>query len=50
PVTTIRQPLYKMAEIATETLYKIITGKIKGNKKIVLSTELIERNSCRSLT
>jgi len=50
PITTIRQPLHKMAMIATETLYNVITKKVKGNKKIVLSTELIERNSCRSLT
>lgn len=49
-ITTIRQPLHKMAMVATETLYKIITGKTKGNKKIVLPTELIERASCQSLT
>ncbi|MFH1479449.1 MAG: LacI family DNA-binding transcriptional regulator [Candidatus Omnitrophota bacterium] len=50
PITTIRQPLHQMAMIATETLYKIITGNIKGNKKIVLPTELIKRSSCQSLT
>ncbi|MFH1782846.1 MAG: LacI family DNA-binding transcriptional regulator [Candidatus Omnitrophota bacterium] len=50
PITTIRQPLHRMAMTATEMLYKIINGKIKGNKKIVLATELIERSSCQSLT
>ena len=50
PVTTIRQPLHKMAIIATEILYKIVTKKSKGNKRVLLSTELIERSSCQSLT
>ena len=50
PLTTIRQPLHKMAVVATETLYNIIAKKIKGNKKIILPTELIERNSCQTLT
>jgi len=50
PVTTMRQPLHKMAMVATETLQMIMSGKSKGNKKIVLSAELIERNSCQSLT
>ncbi|MBU3911165.1 MAG: LacI family transcriptional regulator [Candidatus Omnitrophica bacterium] len=49
-VTTMRQPLHEMATVATETLQKIITGKSKGNKKIILPAELIERNSCQSLT
>lgn len=49
-VTTIRQPLHEMAMVATETLHKIITKKAKGNKKIILSCELIKRSSCRSLT
>lgn len=49
-ITTVRQPLHKMAMVATETLHKIITGKSKANKKIILPTELIERSSCQSLT
>ena len=49
-LTTIRQPLHKMAVTATETLHKIITGKLKGNKRITLPCELIERSSCQSLT
>jgi LacI family transcriptional regulator len=50
PLTTMRQPLHKMAMVATETLHNIITGNAKGNKKIILSAELIERSSCQSLT
>ncbi len=50
PITTVRQPLHKMAMISTEILYRIMTRKIRGNKRIVLPTELIERNSCQSLT
>ena len=50
PVTTMRQPLHKMAVVATETLYKIITNKVKGHKRIILASELIERSSCQSLT
>ncbi|MBU0759385.1 MAG: LacI family transcriptional regulator [Candidatus Omnitrophica bacterium] len=50
PITTMRQPLHKMAMVATETLHKIIIGKNKGNKSIVLPAELIERNSCQPLT
>ena len=48
PVTTMRQPLHKMAMIATETLQQIMTKRIKGNKKIILPAELIERSSCRT--
>lgn len=50
PVTTMRQPLHRMAMVATETLQKIIIGKNKGNKRIILPAELIERNSCQPLT
>lgn len=50
PITTMRQPLHTMAVTAVETLNKIITAKAKGNKKIVLPCELIERSSCQSLT
>jgi DNA-binding LacI/PurR family transcriptional regulator len=50
PITTMRQPIHKMAMVAVETLYNIITGKTKGNKKIILPAELIKRSSCLSLT
>ncbi len=50
PITTMRQPLNKMAMVATETLHAIIDKKTKANKKIILPTELIKRSSCQSLT
>lgn len=49
PLTTIRQPLHKMALVATQTLNKIIQKEIRSNKRIVLSTELVERSSCQAL-
>lgn len=50
PLTTIRQPLYKMSVIAAETLNQIILKKVKSDKKIILPTELIERTSCQQLS
>lgn len=49
PLTTIRQPLHKMATVAAQTLNQIIQKKIRVNKRIILSTELVERSSCASL-
>ena len=49
PLTTIRQPLHKMAMVATQTLSQIIQKKIKANKRIILPTELVERSSCQAL-
>ena len=49
PLTTIRQPLHKMAVTATQTLNQIIQKKIRSNKRIVLATELVERSSCQAL-
>jgi len=49
PLTTVRQPLQKMAIIATETLYNIIMQKTRDHKKVLLPCEMVERNSCRSL-
>lgn len=49
PLTTIRQPLHKMAMTAAQTLNQIIHKKIKANKRIILSTELVERSSCQEL-
>ena len=49
PLTTIRQPLHKMALVAAQTLNQIIQKKIMANKRIILSTELVERSSCRPL-
>jgi LacI family transcriptional regulator len=49
-LTTIRQPLIKMAEEGVKELNRLMTSP-KGTpaKKIVLPTELVVRESCRSI-
>ncbi len=46
-LTTIRQPLFKMADDAVRYLNGVITGKKKGKVKILLSPELVSRDSCQ---
>ena len=48
-LTTIKQPLIKMAEEAVKRLNLLISGKDKTVKKLILPTELVVRESCRSL-
>jgi DNA-binding LacI/PurR family transcriptional regulator len=48
PLTTIQQPLHKMAVVAAEILCRKISKKLEGHKRVLLETELIERNSCRA--
>lgn len=45
-LTTIRQPLFKMAEEAVKYLNAIVAGKKNAPAKIVLSPELVTRESC----
>ena len=45
-LTTIRQPLFRMAEEAVRQLNSIISGKSKSKKKTVLEPELVIRESC----
>ena len=45
-LTTLRQPLFKMAEDAVRILNAIISGKNKEKNKIILSPELVIRESC----
>jgi len=45
-LSTIKQPLFKMAEDSVKILHSIISGKIKSKKKILLKPELIVRESC----
>ena len=47
-LTTIRQPLFQMAEDAVKYLHMIINGNSAAKKKTVLSPELIVRESCSS--
>jgi LacI family transcriptional regulator len=45
-LTTVKQPLYEMAQKATKEFSVIISGKNKSAVKIVLPTELVIRESC----
>jgi len=45
-LTTIRQPIFEMAEKSVKLLYESITGKSKVVKKIVLEPDLVIRESC----
>ncbi|HOW35266.1 MAG TPA: LacI family DNA-binding transcriptional regulator [Candidatus Omnitrophota bacterium] len=45
-LTTIRQPLFKMAEEAVRYLNAIVAGKKTTPAKIILSPDLVTRESC----
>lgn len=45
-LTTVKQPLFKMAEDAVRYLHALITEKGKVKKKALLSPELVIRESC----
>ena len=45
-LTTIRQPLFNMAEEAVKYLFNIMTGKRKAMVQKVLTPQLIVRDSC----
>lgn len=47
PLTTVRQPLDEMGHKALDVLLQQIGGKKKSPTKLLLPTELIERQSCR---
>ena len=47
-VTTIRQPLFQMAEKAVRHLNSIISRKKNNKEKIILAPELVIRDSCSS--
>ena len=45
-LTTVKQPLFKMAEDSVHLLSSIVVGKEKTRKKIILTPELVIRESC----
>lgn len=47
PLTTVRQPLSHMGTTGLELLTQQLQGKRHGPTKLLLPTELIERQSCR---
>lgn len=49
PLTTIRQPAYKIGETAAAALISEIEGKEKSGRKIIVDTEIVLRKSCGCL-
>ncbi|MBI3322947.1 MAG: substrate-binding domain-containing protein, partial [Candidatus Omnitrophica bacterium] len=47
PLTTVRQPLDEMGRLGVDILAQQIAGKKKSPTKLLLPTELVERQSCR---
>jgi len=47
PLTTVRQPVIEMGRTGLELLFQQLTGKRQTPTKLLLPTELIERQSCR---
>ncbi len=45
-LTTMRQPLFEMAEDAVKSLNSIMTGKTQSLVKKVLKPQLVIRDSC----
>lgn len=48
-LTTVRQPLVRMAEESVKKLNDLMSKKQTKNEKIVLPTELVIRDSCQAL-
>ncbi len=46
PLTTVRQPIHRSGELATETLIDLIQHPHSAPRRIILPTELIVRTSC----
>ena len=47
-LTTIKQPLFQMAEGAVKYLHTVIAGNGTAKKRTILSPELVVRESCSS--
>jgi len=45
-LTTIRQPLFRMAEDSVRVLNSLVQGKTKKQKKTIMNPELVIRDSC----
>lgn len=47
-LTTMRQPLFKMAEDSVRLLHSLVTGKQKNKVRTILPPELVIRESCNA--
>jgi LacI family transcriptional regulator len=48
PLTTIRQPIQRVGEVAAQTLFELIQDPTASPRRVVLPTELVVRASCGS--
>lgn len=48
PLTTIRQPMQQVGEVATRLLIELINDPAAERKEVLLKTELIRRRTCSS--
>ena len=48
-LTTVRQPLIKMGQMAVDKLKALAVKKVEKKEKISLPCELVIRDSCRRL-
>ena len=48
PLTTIRQPMQQVGEVATRLLIELINDPDAERKEVLLKTELIRRQTCGS--
>ena len=46
PLTTVRQPIGRMAALAVETLLELVEHPGSGPRRMVLPTQLVIRESC----
>ncbi|MBM4464499.1 MAG: LacI family transcriptional regulator [Chloroflexi bacterium] len=47
-LTTIRQPMQRVGEVATQLLIQLVNGSAVERKEVLLTTELIRRETCGS--
>ncbi len=47
PLTTVRQPNYKMGEVAAHQLVDLATGKTSSPIKVIFQPQLVVRESCK---
>jgi LacI family transcriptional regulator len=48
PLTTVRQPIRRLGEVAAHTLLEIIHDRAQAPQQVILPTELVVRASCGS--
>jgi DNA-binding LacI/PurR family transcriptional regulator len=49
PLTTVRQPIRRLGEVATQTLLEMIDDPDGPPRRVILPTELVVRASCGSV-